>query len=538
MNDDNLSDKTIEMSTVIPPNQDDILQAKLGYKSELHRGLDNFMNFAFGFTEVASLVSIAVALPTGLSAGGPSVLLWSFVATFACSTIVSYSMAELCSAYPSAGSVYYWAGQLVSEEWSPICSYITGWFNFIGNAANGASYANGFVSFLSAAMVTGGGKGISPQDQVGVSIVFLFLWTVLNFFRIDQVGWVNKIAAITHVGSIFVIIIACLTLTPEYTSGEFVFGKYFNNTGFESKGFVCTIGITVALYTIAGYEASAHLAEETGNSAVNAPKGIIHTVQASGWAGLILLISILFVTYDIDGALNGKTGNAFCQILVMATNESWGKGLVALVVINCFFAGVSSVAVTGRITYALARDGGFPWSSYISYIEPTFKGPINALLFVLVVDGCLMLLPLDPDGGATAFFAIIGLCVVGLQISYALPLLFKLIFKCQLPPSKYSLGAWSDTFAIISCAWLFGTSIFLFFPSWSINNKTTKDTMNWLVVVFTGTVLIMAVNWHYNSKYHFKGPKRVDNNNNNNNNKSIDEVELTMTISTTSLSEL
>lgn len=509
MRDSNVGNEVAtEFSSVV--DADDVLLAKMGYKSELHRGLGTIMNFAFGFTEVAALVSIAVAFPTGLSAGGPSVLLWGFVANFLCSTVISFSMAEICSAYPSAGSVYHWAGQLVPEEWAPICSYITGWFNFLGNAAGDASFANGFASFLSAAIVTGGGTPISPQDQVGVSIVFLFIWTILNCFRVDQVGWVNNVAAITHAGSILIIIVACLTLSPERTSGDFVFGRYFNDTGFESKSFVCTIGLTAALFSFVGYEASAHMAEETGNSAVSAPKGIIYTIQATGWVGLALLIAILFVTYDIEGALYGATGNAFCEVLVMATNESWGKGLVALVVINCFFAGVSSVAVTGRITFALARDGGFPWSSYISYIEPTFKAPLNALLFVFFVDALLMLLPLDPSGGATAFFAIIGLCVVGFQISYALPMFFKLIFKSQLPPNnKYSLGAWSDTFAMISCAWLFGTSVFLFFPSYADNNKTTKDTMNWLVVVVAGTVIIMALNWHYNSKYHFKGPKRV-----------------------------
>ena len=498
----------METSPII--DYDDLILAKMGYKSELHRGLGTIMNFAFGFTEVAALVSIAVAFPVGLSAGGPSVLLWGFVANFICSTVISYSFAEICSAYPSAGSVYHWAGQLVPAEWAPICSYITGWFNFLGNAAGDASFANGFASFLSAAIVTGGGEPISPQDQVGVSIVFLFIWTILNFLRIDQVGWVNSLAAITHAGSILIIVIACLTLSPERTSGEFVFGKYFNDTGFESKSFVCTIGLTAALFSFVGYEASAHLAEETGNSAESAPKGIIYTIQATGWVGLFLLVGILFVTYDIKGALDGETGNAFCQVLVMATNESWGKGLVALVVINCFFAGVSSVAVTGRITFALARDCGFPWSSYIAAIEPNFKAPLNALMFVFIIDALLMLLPLEPEGGATAFFAIIGLCVVGFQISYALPMFFKLIFNSKLPPTKYSLGAWSDTFAIISCAWLFGTSIFLFFPSSAIGNKTTKDTMNWLVVVVAGTCLIMAVNWHFNSKYHFKGPKRAD----------------------------
>ncbi len=83
-----------------------------------------FMNFAFGFTEVAVMVSIFITYNGALGAGGPSGVIWCFLVNWALTTVVSYSMAEICSAYPSAGSVYHWAGQLVPQRLTPIMSYI------------------------------------------------------------------------------------------------------------------------------------------------------------------------------------------------------------------------------------------------------------------------------------------------------------------------------------------------------------------------------------------------------------------------------
>jgi amino acid transporter len=180
-----------------------------------------------------------------------------------------------------------------------------------------------------------------------------------------------------------------------------------------------------------------------------------------------------------------------------------------VVVINAFFAGVSSVAVTGRITYALARDNGFPLSSYMAELHTSFQSPVNALLMVCVVDSMLLLLPLAPRSGATAFTAITNLSSLGFQVSYGLPILLKLIYQ---PPdfagrAKLSLGKWSNSLGLISAAWLFGTNFLLFLPT---VGPVKANNMNWMCVVASGVALIAAVNWVLNSRYHFTGPRRVD----------------------------
>jgi len=161
-------------------------------------------------------------------------------------------MAELCAAYPSAGSVYHWSAQLGPREWGPLFAYITGWANFAGNAAGDASFATGCASFLSASIKASGGTLLEPRPQVGVSIAILVLASVLNFFRVDQIGWMNNLFAVAHAGAIIIVIVALLSLTPKLSSSKWVFTEYYSSTGFEDHSYVGAVGITSALFAFVG----------------------------------------------------------------------------------------------------------------------------------------------------------------------------------------------------------------------------------------------------------------------------------------------
>ena len=208
---------------------------QLGYKPQLHRGLSPILNLAFGFTEVAILSSICTTFTFAIGAGGPAEIIWCYMVEFFMTILISYCMAELCGAYPSAGSVYHWAAQLAPREHAPLWSYACGWFNFAGNAAGDASFASGFASLVAAGAYITTGANVTTGQQVGISIGCLIIQTVLNFFRIDQVGWINGLAAVAHICAIIIVFVALLTLTPQLGSGSFVFTEFFNNTGFCSN---------------------------------------------------------------------------------------------------------------------------------------------------------------------------------------------------------------------------------------------------------------------------------------------------------------
>lgn len=498
----------------------------LGYSQELHRGMSSLMSFAIGFTEVAVLSSICLTYGNGLASGGPAVLIWGFAVNFLMTMIVANCFGEVCAAYPLAGSVYTWAGQLVPPEHAALASYVTGWLNWLGNSSGDASFAFGFTSFLSSALVASGMPPIGLQQQVGYSILVLAIWSALNFFRIDQVGVINNMAALLHCGGIIVIILSLAIMTPSRNDASVVLTEFYNGTGWENKSFVVCIGLTSALFAFTGYDASAQMAEETDNSvhANSASKGIINTCLATGIGGLCFLLALLTSTTNIDLALGNisddsvdasfiDTGNAASNVFQQATSVKFGTGLTWIVVLNLFFAGIASVSVTARISYAFARDGGFPYSKTVAHLDPRTKSPINSIIFVFLFDAIIMLLPLAPGSGVTAFYSIISLSTFGFQTSYAIPLLLKAIYDpAYFPKTEMSLGKWSRPCCAIGSMWLLTTCIFLFFPTTA---PLGPENFNWLVVVSSGVGLLMFVNWKVNAKYRFKGPQRQDQNVNN-----------------------
>ena len=123
----------------------------MGYKQELFRGFNSLMAFSFCFTAVAVVSSISLMFNYGLITGGPVLMTWGWIIGSFFTILVGLSMAEICSSYPTAGSVYHWAGMLATDKTAGIASYICGWFNFIGNAAGDASFAYGFSMMTAAA---------------------------------------------------------------------------------------------------------------------------------------------------------------------------------------------------------------------------------------------------------------------------------------------------------------------------------------------------------------------------------------------------
>lgn len=308
-------------------NDDDAnILAGMGYKQDLYRGLDGFMAFAIGYTEVGVLASIVGLFTYSLQTGGPVTIIWTWIVASVFTFIVALCMAEICSAYPGAGSVYYWSGQLAPREWAPLASYWTGITNWLGNASGDASFAFMFAMMLSATLEVSGYSALSTPTQVGVSVAILAVWSVINFTRIDQVGWMINLAAFVQVGTTLAVLLTILIMAPKLNSSEFVFFDYNNDTGFTSVYYVVAISLLLPLYSFAGYDASGHVAEETQDSRINAPMGIITSVGASAVFGFILILALLYGVQSVPLAISSATGNAAVQIFLQATNTPCAVG--------------------------------------------------------------------------------------------------------------------------------------------------------------------------------------------------------------------
>jgi amino acid transporter len=153
----------------------------------------------------------------------------------------------------------------------------------------------------------------------------------------------------------------------------------------------------------------------------------------------------------------------------------------------------------------MARDGIFPFSKYLCWIFKTTKIPLASVVFVFVIDSLLLLLQFV---STTAFNAIIAIAALGFQISYFMPILFRCTTaRHTFRLGEFNLGKFSIPNAIISCVWLFMTSIFMFFP---VDYPVTKTNMNYTIVIISGVALIALFYWIVSAGRWFVGPKRVD----------------------------
>ena len=254
-----------------------------GYNEELHRGLGLFGTLSTSFAQQGVMASTALLFTYGLSNGGPAVLLYVWIIGSVLSCIVGICLAEICSKYPYAGSVYNWAGELTTKEKAPITKYATGWLNFLGNAFSSVGYSFGFGQFVAslydlrqAASFTGTDDSMRPAPlSLGMQVLIAMLGTTLmaavNVIRIDMQAWMNMVNFIFSLGSLLAICISLMVSSGPKQTLYWAFTTTFNASGFNDFGYVILTATLTLLFGVAGYEASAHLAEETVNPRICAP---------------------------------------------------------------------------------------------------------------------------------------------------------------------------------------------------------------------------------------------------------------------------
>ena len=243
--------------------------------------------------------------------------------------------------------------------------------------------------------------------------------------------------------------------------------------------------------------------------------------------GFIYLLALLFAIPDVSAFVSSSTEsddpiNLAAATYRLAVPQRGALALTILLIVNLYFAGMSSLTVTSRIGYgdqhlhdcspfpstfrfAMARDGVFPFSRYLRWVYKRTQTPLANVIFVFVIDCLLLLLQL---ASSTAFAAIIAIATLGFQTSYLMPILFRwTAARKTFPVGEFSLGRFGVPIAVVASLWLTVTSIFMFFPA---TYPVTKDNMNYAVVIIAGILSIAAIYWIVSARHWFVGPKRTD----------------------------
>jgi len=493
-------------STVEEKDEDEL--GKFGYEQELKRDWGLTHNFGISFSIISVITGITTLFSYGLTTGGPGVMSVGWIVVSFFTMFVALGMAEIVSAIPTAGGPYYWAALLAPAKHSAFASWITGWFNLLGQVAVTTGISFGLAGLISVTATVKTDFVPSPAKTVGIYAGVLISHGIVNTFGVHFLRYLNNTSILLHSAGVTAVAIAVLAKAPTHQSAKFVFATFFDGTGDPgwsmraSPAYVACCGCLMAQYTLTGFDASAHLSEETRNASWSAPMGVISSVGFSAVFGLFVLLSFLFSIQDFAGTVTPKVGQPVLQIFVDVFGDDGAVVLMCVILLCVWCCGCFSMTSNSRMMFAFARDGGIP--HFFHKVDDRFRSPIRTVWLAAICAFCLALPSL---GSAVAFQAATSISTIGLYISYGIPILLGLIYSKDFNARKgpFNLGFASRPIAFIAVAWIGFITIVFCLPTL---NPVTTQTLNYTVVAVGIIAIFSLTSWVVSARKWFVGPMR------------------------------
>jgi amino acid transporter len=503
--------------------------AELGYVQRLNRGWSSFQNFAISFTIISIFAGTFTTYGQAWNYGGPIAISIGWPVICGLILLVAFSMSELASKYPTAGGLYYWASDMGGRTWG----WFTGWFNFIGLVGIVASVVYASATFMAAVfslykvnifgMNFADSKHVLPEIFL-VFVVILGIHALINIYSSPLVARINSISVWWHVIGIAVVIGMLVFLPDHHQSAKFVFTQKFNNSGWHGGAtsggffwfFILTQGFLLTMYTQTGYDASAHVSEETRSASLGAAKGVWRAVFWSGLLGWFVLLALTFAATDVK-AVNAGGGSSI-GIIESALSSANAKFVILAATIGQLFCGMACVTSASRMCYAFSRDRAVPghrmWTKLNHHRVPHMSVILMCVLALIIT------LPALKGTGAFpwAFFAVVLIATIALYIAYVMPTYLRWRMGDKFVPGPWTLGKkykWVNLGAIIWVAICVVCFCLPFTPAgWpgTQGGDDKADPFKWEAVNYAPLVLVVvgliAIWWKVSAHKWFEGPIR------------------------------
>jgi amino acid transporter len=471
-----------------PRDQDRADLGRFGYAQELFRGMGGFSNFAISFSIISILTGAVTLYGYGLEMGGPleMTLGWPVATLF--TLAVAASMAELCSAYPTAGATYHWAADLGGNGWG----WLVAWLNILGLIAAQAginySCAQFILPFLNIQS--------TPFNLFCMFAFILVNQGILNHYGIRVVAMLNNLSVTVHIAGVALVVLALFLLAPKQPLPFLFHAVNSNGQSFYWWAFV--LGLLQAQWTYTGFDASAHMAEETHDPRRRAPWGIVLSVVVSGVAGYLLLLAMTLAIKSIPGVLAARDAQgdqipAVIAILQQALGAKAGNAMAALASMAMWFCGLACITSASRALYSLARDHGTPFAGRVKWVSPKHGTPAPSIWLIVAASMAAML-------WTKAVPIVTSLSTVALYLAYTIPI--GLAWRARRAGSDWprqavwSLGRFGSPLNVAAMLYAASICVVLIMPP----NQLAGKTLGGLLIALG--ILYMAV-----VRRTFKGPE-------------------------------
>jgi amino acid transporter len=521
---------------------DDVIQQdiadlhRLGYAQELLRSMGGFSNFAISFSIISILTGAVILYDYGLAWAGTAAVLigWPLITIFV--VAIAASMAEIASAYPTAGGLYYWASRMKNKEWG----WWTAWLNLIGQFAIVAGINYAAAGFLNATIITPllANLGIDYQNtstflgvlngQLVTMGILMLIELAMNIAGINLVALLNQVSVWWHIVIVAAVVFLVFLAGKPDESGLTLFavqpldtaGSWDNNLGVVHLTYGPAISYPLILafffsllqanWTYTGYDASAHVAEETVGARVASAWGLFLSVAVSAVVGFVFLLALtthlpdlstLFPASLDDSATYSQYyfGGGVAVIDILRYNlGGLGDLLSAGIAIAMAFCGLSSVASAGRMLYAFSRDDGLPGAGWLKKVSHRYRTPANSLIAIVVVSW-LFSVAAFIVGTGTAIVIITAISTIFLYAAYGVVIYLGATTSGWLGERVWSLGRYSKPIAWVAVAWILVLMVLFSWP--------TSGNISWPFMV--GTVVLLVIYYFGYARARFKGPRSM-----------------------------
>ncbi|KAL3776467.1 hypothetical protein ACHAW5_006913 [Stephanodiscus triporus] len=468
----------------------------MGYAQELKRTMSIFSNFSISFSIICIVSGGINGFPQAIASVGGAGAGIGWPVGCCLSGMFALAMAQIASAFPTAGGLYHWASILGN----PVLGFATGWLNLMGLITVLGAINIGTAYFFAGTF--GGMIGFTGTE--GQVVVFVAVITIvqalLNHLGIKITTMLTNVSGIIIIVTTAVLVVSCLVLAPAINiSRLWTFTNYSDAGGgvfpeSESIGYLFLLCLLLPFFTLVGYDASASVSEETMDAAASVPKGIVTAVFWSSLVGWVMICSITLAIPEMF---------FFTMEGIMPSGLKFA--LYAGIVIAQLLSGLATVTSASRMIFAFARDGGFPiGSKTLSTVSPKFRTPVAAIWTTMVLCILYVLLALSIKVGGTSIYVIVvNSTIVFLYLSYTVPLVAGVFaYGTERWPEPGPWAMSGAVYKLVSALSVVAMGLIMFIAMAPPNQRV-------LYVVLSFVVLLVIL-WLAVEKRRFKGPPTGD----------------------------
>ncbi|KAJ8597640.1 amino acid transporter [Rhizopogon salebrosus TDB-379] len=473
----------------------------LGYKPEFRRDMSLFGVLGISFCAIGILTGMSSAFQTGLFSGGPLGLFWGWNICSFFMFLIALSLAEICSAYPTMGGLYFWVCKLKPDV--PILGFFTGWLYAMAMVFTGSSGNLSVALYVASMAEVGQGRTLTRVEITAIAWAINICSGIINTIGTKAIGRMSMFNVWWTLGGTVVLVITLLVKAPTKNSAHFVFTDFQNFTGWESTGFVVLLGFLQAVYTLEGCETAAQVAEEAVRAEILAPLAVVGSIAGSWLVGLVYMLALLFAVQSIASVQATAFAIPIAQLYYDAVGPHLTQLCLIIVALAQLMAATSGFTASSRLFYALARDDAFPLKKQFMTLN-RFQAPYWGV-WTSVLIGCII--SCAYIASAIAFNAIISSAAIAVMLSYMQPIIIRVFWNDSLQDfGPFRLGKWSWPVNVASFLFCFFICVLFVLPTASPVNVLN---MNYAIVAVGGLLVVVTINWFWWGRYSFKGPVKT-----------------------------